>query len=794
MKKKLLAVVLALALVLALSSLALAADFTVKAGSSAEISSSGNSYTVYAKSNSVELTFTPASDVILSGEGLADNKLTLTAAGATVKATKKVPPENEGDEPTVTTTDYSFALVNVSTYKVTISTSLYDKKGNAYGTDGDDILVPAKLDKVYAKITVNDAEGNPVSSSGYEVTGADKPDENGLAAIAVNDFTDAADVAVKIGGVEVKSRSFTMLRPVLENVYFNNGESNSGRNTLKIKSGTYEYTTQDGYVDDDWNPVFYKPNAKAHSKASITVKRGSTEILPNSAGWYSQRMDNGVVKITVTVSVGPDDIAISQPYTFYLMSENYSGPTVKAFAANASSNGRGTSYQTVVDQENKLIYVFLPDGEDDFYARVTMNGKVADDSLKLDGDLIETGEWTAADTSAKKLTYKDEAGLAYSYSISVIQGDKKYSDAALKSLTVKSGSRSNTADEVDIGFDPKVTEYAFSVSERDVWLNIAAEAKDSHASVFINGRKVNSVTESKLDTDAVTEYEILVVAGDGVTTETYTVTVNGSTGLLQSLSASNVVGLTPAFNADVNTYTAYTAAGTNSTYIVALAKNYSSDYVQVSKANFNSYGQVTSYTALTRAVQGGASVTGELKTGTNIFRVDVLASASATSAKASYYLVINVPTADPKCVVSSQKLYINGKAQTLSAYNIAGNNYLKLRDVAALLDGTVKEMKVDWDASKWTATMVMSGTFTKRGDELTTLTPPSKYALSTQYFTYNAKPVFPLAYNVTGTGDDTGSNYVMLRDVASLLNFGVTYAPTTQTISIDTASKYIPGL
>ena len=347
---------------------------------------------------------------------------------------------------------------------------------------------------------------------------------------------------------------------------------------------------------------------------------------------------------------------------------------------------------------------------------------------------------------------------------------------------------------MDIDFDPDVTEYAFPVSDRDVWLNIAAKANDSHATVFINEKQTTSITETKLDTDAVTEYEILVVAGDGVTTETYTVTVNGSTGLLQSLSASNTNGLTPYFDPDVNTYTAYTNAGTASTYIYAIAKNYSSDYVQISKANFNAYGQVSSYTALTKVAKGGTNVTAELKSGSNIFRVDVLASEKATSAKASYYLSIYVPTASPKCVVSSQKLYVNGKEQTLSAYNIAGNNYLKLRDIAALLDGTTKEMKVDWDQTKWTASMAMPGTFTKRGDELTTLTAPTKYALSTQFFTYNAAPVFPLAYNVTGSGDATGSNYVMLRDVASLLDFGVTYNATSKAIYISTTSEYTPGL
>lgn len=796
MRKKLLAVLLALALVLAFSGMAMAADFTVKAtvpeGKTATIESSGTKYTVTtdaAATDPVTLTFTNLKEgYTVTGEGveaLADN------AGYTCglpgdKTLSIGPAEETTDNPRI---DYTFSLVRVGDYTVTIDSKLYDAEAKEYKKSGDSFLVPTRLNKVYAKITVTKGT-EPASSSEYEVVGADKS----TGAIPIDDFTTSAKVTVKIGGIEVGSQSFTLLRPTLKTVVFND-EATDPRDKMYIKSGTYTYNTKDEkLVDSDWSPVYFKPTALAGSKADIAVKRSSTPLNPDSKGWYNQRMTSDVYTLNIEVSVGSGDDAISQAYTIYLMADDYEGPTVKSFEANELSTGRGDDYMTVIDQENKTIYVFLPDGEDEFYAYVTMNGDILNDMLKL-GSNFKERQWSSKiGIGTKELTYKDEVGISYKYTVIITEGNKKYDDATLKSLTVKNGSKASTASEVDIDFDPEVTEYAFPVTERDVWLNIAAKANESHATVFINGQKTTSLTESKLDTDEVTEYEILVVAGDGVTTETYTVTVNGSTGLLQSLSASNVVGLTPAFDADFNTYTAYTAAGTNSTYIVALAKNYSSDYVQVSKANFNAYGQVTSYTALTRAVQGAASVTGELKTGTNIFRIDVLSSASATSAKASYYLTINVPTANPKCVVSSQKLYINGKAQTLSAYNIAGNNYLKLRDVAALLDGTVKEMKVDWDASKWTASMVMPGTFVKRGDELTTLTPPSKYALSTQYFTYNAKPVFPLAYNVTGTGDATGSNYVMLRDVASLLDFGVTYTPTTQTININTASEYIPGL
>ncbi len=783
MKKKLLALMLALALVLAFSGLAMAAevststaDFTVSAAvENGHIAIVGGSYaySLCTEANGVTLTFAPADGVELEGDGLVNNIITLTTS-ATVTATR------ENADPAT----YTFTYKNVSAD--IDATKLYkravDDPAQEFDKDEGSFLVPADLDKVFVKIT-------PPAGVDYTITGVTKLD-NGFVQVPIDDFTTEFTLDVKIGGQTFASETFSLLRPTLQYIDFNNVASSSGRNRMEIESYVYSYKTKDGHVESGWSPVYLRPHALS-DKATVTVKRDDTE-LNKSNGWSYQTMNRDVYKLTVTVSVGSGNDAISQPYTIYLMDEDYTGPTVKTFGANERSTGLGANYVTVVDNEGMKISVFVPEGVNSFYARVALNGDA--DEIRLNSNIISEETWTSASTSTNKLTITDEAGLKYEYAVNVIKGDKRYDDATLKSLTIKSGSRQNTASEVDIDFDPEVTEYAFPVTERDVWLNIAARANDSHATVFINGHQATSITETKLDTDAVTEYEIMVVAGDGVTTETYTVTVNGSTGLLQSLSASNVVGLTPAFDADVNTYTTYTAAGINSTNIVALAKNYSSDYIQISQANFNEYGQVKSYSSLTRAVAGGTSCTGELKTGANIFRVDVLPSANASSAKASYYLTIYVPAANPKCVVSSQKLYVNGKAQTLSAYNIAGNNYLKLRDVAALLDGTVKEMNVDWDASKWTASMVMPGTFVRSGGELIDLTPPKKYELSTQYFTYNAKPVFPLAYNVTGTGDAAGYNYVMLRDVASLLDFGVTYNPTSQTVNIDTASEYTPGL
>ena len=240
-------------------------------------------------------------------------------------------------------------------------------------------------------------------------------------------------------------------------------------------------------------------------------------------------MTQAPYKRTVTITVGKEK-TVSQNYTLYLMSEGYSGPAVKSFQASEKADGNGDSYLTVVDEEAKTVHIFLPEDADGFFVAVTMDGKI-DPPLKLAGDTIEEEEWneySASELNNKKLSFKDVAGIEYSYKIEVHDSaDADDTDASLKSLKVRSGSKQSTSDNVEIGFDPKVLDYAFSVAKSDVYLNIAAAAKDSDATVFINGQQVTSLTVDDLATDEATEFDILVIAGDNKTTQTYTVTVNG---------------------------------------------------------------------------------------------------------------------------------------------------------------------------------------------------------------------------------------------------------------------------
>lgn len=51
-------------------------------------------------------------------------------------------------------------------------------------------------------------------------------------------------------------------------------------------------------------------------------------------------------------------------------------------------------------------------------------------------------------------------------------------------------------------------------------------------------------------------------------------------------------------------------------------------------------------------------------------------------------------------VPAASKVLVNGKDKSFDAYLIGGSNYFKLRDLAAVVNGTEKEFEVTWDENK----------------------------------------------------------------------------------------------
>lgn len=140
-----------------------------------------------------------------------------------------------------------------------------------------------------------------------------------------------------------------------------------------------------------------------------------------------------------------------------------------------------------------------------------------------------------------------------------------------------------------------------------------------------------------------------------------------------------------------------------------------------------------------------------------------------------------------KAVPTSSTVYVNGQAIEFDAYNINGNNYFKLRDLAYALSGTEKQFEVMWNEQAKAIELISDMPYTPVGGELSKGDGQVKIANKSNAYIYlNWYRVYPKAYNINN------NNYFKLRDIGELFNFGVDWDANTNSIIIDTSIDYIP--
>lgn len=142
--------------------------------------------------------------------------------------------------------------------------------------------------------------------------------------------------------------------------------------------------------------------------------------------------------------------------------------------------------------------------------------------------------------------------------------------------------------------------------------------------------------------------------------------------------------------------------------------------------------------------------------------------------------------AHKSCVLSAQKMVCNGQEVSLQAYNIDGYNYLKLRDIAALMAGTGSKfsIQVTDTALKREVSCTLGGTYLLAADDLKTGADQSKTCVASSWSFYvNGEYKSVYVYNIGGY------NYFKLRDLGDALKFGVDYNAVTNT-AIITSSDY----
>lgn len=140
----------------------------------------------------------------------------------------------------------------------------------------------------------------------------------------------------------------------------------------------------------------------------------------------------------------------------------------------------------------------------------------------------------------------------------------------------------------------------------------------------------------------------------------------------------------------------------------------------------------------------------------------------------------------PKTAKPSENTFtVNGKPAEFTAYSIGDTNYIKLRDMAAALNGTDKKFGISYDNEAQTVQLLPGQTYEKVGKELSGAANVA------------AMQAYPAAQSIRG-GMDTqrlssylidGTNYIQLRELAAAVGCTVDYDAQTNTVELQSGSK-----
>ncbi len=139
-----------------------------------------------------------------------------------------------------------------------------------------------------------------------------------------------------------------------------------------------------------------------------------------------------------------------------------------------------------------------------------------------------------------------------------------------------------------------------------------------------------------------------------------------------------------------------------------------------------------------------------------------------------------------KALYTSSKVLVDGKEVKFEAYNINGNNYFKLRDIACAFMNTEKEFEIQWDGERNKVTMTSGRKYTPVGGELVTGDGTDKlYQRSENALVKDGSDVSLNAFLING------NNYFKLRDLGRLFDFNVSWDGANNCVMIDTTCSYM---
>ncbi len=130
------------------------------------------------------------------------------------------------------------------------------------------------------------------------------------------------------------------------------------------------------------------------------------------------------------------------------------------------------------------------------------------------------------------------------------------------------------------------------------------------------------------------------------------------------------------------------------------------------------------------------------------------------------------------------KVTVDGKAVDFEVYTIDDYTYFKLRDIASALNGTEKQFQTFWDEENMAINLIRRAPYTSAASDAVGSYSDTVAVTSTAKLYCDGVQKTISAYTIN---DYT---YYKLRDLAQLIDIGVTWNENTATIGIETTMSY----
>ena len=141
----------------------------------------------------------------------------------------------------------------------------------------------------------------------------------------------------------------------------------------------------------------------------------------------------------------------------------------------------------------------------------------------------------------------------------------------------------------------------------------------------------------------------------------------------------------------------------------------------------------------------------------------------------------NTATATP----TGNSIYVDGTKVNGAAYMINSNNYFKLRDIAAMVNGSAKQFEVSWNQNEKRIDLTTNKAYTVVGGELALPSATTKTAKESTAVVYkNGTKAAYTGYTISD------NNYYKLRDLCKDMDIGVKYDNATKRVDILTTVGY----